>query len=490
MSILAAYEKGLANRGPTKDAIALRTMPTKSFVEKHILPPQFKKRRISRQPADFTEYTPNDIKEAMFAANSGGTLQGVFGVGTVAAWVDANPVYHGITEARLNIPWRRVGIKHSEEAAAWLEGTPERRGWRKKIANPAELAMLHRNRHTAGYCGGLLQWDEEKGQPEFQALDPACFRYLRGEDRWEYHGWSKVFKVCPGNGWWVFDGLTKNDPWRHGAWYRIGIDNYNALNAMMLEALWMQAFALPTVLATHPQGASNDQKVRFTQRVIGAVLKVIGVTQGYDLKFAQATAEGKDTFDQVTNRLIKNVSIDTWGNIGLIEGGAGFGQQDLFEVAKDDIITIEAERQARMENDQLWQPVLDWGVRRGDLSPSARNAVLEYLTESPAVLERKAKAAKALVEAGYPPDEAQRRVGLERSAMPLPTPTGDIETIGDDPIEPSYSEKLASDMTARNRAQCPHKETSSCRRCRVVLRYEVTDDGDKPVWQSYARRAA
>jgi hypothetical protein len=488
--ILAAYEAGLVRRGPTKDAITLNRPPTRAFVNKHMMRPEHRRRRISRQPIDFTEYTPDDLKQAMHQANSGGTLQGVFGVGTIAAWVDANPVYHGVTEARLNIPWRRVGIKHSEEAAAWLEGTPTQQGWRKRIADPAELAMLHRNRHTAGYCGGIILWDEDKCQPEFQALDPANYRYIRSEDRWEYHGLSKVFKACPGDGTWVHDGLTKNDPWRHGAWYRIGIDNYNALNAMMLEALWMQAFAMPTVLATHPQGATEEQKARFTQRVIGAVLKVIGVTGGWKLDFAQAKAEGKDTFSQVTQRLRENVSIDTWGTLGLIAGGSGFANSDLFDAMKDEIIAIEAERQARMENEQLWQPVLDWGVRRGDLSRSACNAVLEYLTESPAVLERKARAAKALVECGYTPEEAQRRVGLEKAAMPLSTPTNDTQSIDEEPVEPSYSEKLAADMTARNRDACPHGRKDSCPRCRVVLRYEITDSGDKPVWQSYARRAA
>jgi hypothetical protein len=480
-----------------KDAVALRSMPTRTFVDSHIIGP--KKRRIARQAIDFVEYTPNDIQGAMDAANGSGVLQGRYGVGSIAAWLDSNPVYHGVTEARVNIPWRRVGIKHSDEAAAWLEGTPTARGWRKRIADPAELAMCHRNRHTAGYCGGLVLWNEEKGHPEFQALDTAQFRYVLSDDRWEYHGWSKVFRVTPGDGVWVLDGLTKNDPWRHGSWYRLGKDNHNALNATMLEAIWMQAFAMPTVLAYHPQGASEDQKQRFTTKLIGAALKVVGVTGGYKLEFAQAKAEGKDTFDQVTQRLRENVSIDTWGTLGLIAGGSGFANSDLFDAMKDETIAIEAERQARMENEQLWQPVLDWGVRRGDLSPAARNAILEYLTESPAVIERKAKAAKALIDQGYTPEEAQRRVGLEKQAMPETAPTSGVrpitppvapETREEEEPEPSYSEKLASDMTTHNRTECPHGETRACRSCRVALRYETTGDGYKPVWQSFARRAA
>lgn len=453
-----------------------------------------KRRPFARIPTDYRRYMPTDIELALDIANNSGVLGGVSGCATIAAWCRANPVVFGVTKGRTSVPWRPVGVKHSEEAAAWLEGTPEQRGWRKRICDPAELEAMASNRFHAGYCIGINVWNEEKGHPEFQSLDPAWLRYYRGEDRYQYFGWGHVFDIprCP-DGVWVFDGLVHNSPWREGAWHRIAYDNHGALNAMMLEDLWMQAFAMPTVLAYHPQGASEDQKARFTTKAIGAALKVLGVTSGYKLEFAQAKAEGKDTFAQVVTRLRENVSILTWGTVGLLAGGSGFSNSDLFEQQKADVISEEAERQARMENEQIWPFVLDWGVRRGDLSRSACNAVIEYQTESSAVIERKAKAAKALIEAGYSNEEAQARVGLAKTAMPeLAPPEAAPPLLAEEPEEPGYSEALAARMTERGLEACPHGEPRSCRSCRVVRRFEVQDGADpyRPVWHPWARRAS
>lgn len=498
-----AYQAFRASQAPpASNAVKLRSMPDGALArEIRASKPPRGKRPIPRMPIDYRRFMPTDIEAALDIANGSGVLGGVGGCATIARWVKANPVVWGVTKGLTAIPWRPVGIKHSEEAAAWLEGTPERRGWRKKICDPAELEDMASNRFHAGYCVGLMVWDEERGHPELQSLDPAGLRYLRGEDRYQYHGWSKVFDLprCP-DGVWVFDGLLKNSPWREGAWHRIGYDNHAALNAMMLEDLWMQVFAMPTVLAYHPQGASEDQKARFTQKAIGAALKVLGVTAGYKLEFAQARAEGKDAFKQAVDRLRENVSILTWGTIGLIAGGSGFSNSDLFELQMYLRQAEEAERQARLENEQIWPFVLDWGVRRGDLSKSACNAIVEYQIESAAVIKRKAEAAKALIDAGYNPAEAQRRVGLEKAAMPVPepAPASGVRSVAapeardEEPEEPGYSDGLAARMTERGLETCPHGEARSCRSCRVVRRFEVQDGADpyRPVWHAWTRRAA
>jgi phage gp29-like protein len=258
----------------------------------------------------------------------------------------------------------------------------------------------------------------------------------------------------------------------------------------------MQVFGMPTILAKSPLGASDQQKATFTQKVIGAALRVIGVTPGYDLDFKQASAEGSDTFTQAMQELERAVSILVWGTLGLISGGSGFSNSDLFERMKAAVIEKEARKQARFENEQIWHPVLDWAYRAGNISASARNAHISYNAESAAVIEQKAKAAKALVEIGYTPEEAQQRVGLEKHSMPEPVPQSGVqvspEAREDAPEEPGYSEKLAATMTERSLSECPHGETRSCRSCRVVRRYEVQDGNDpyRPVWHPWTRRAA
>ena len=259
-------------------------------------------------------------------------------------------------------------------------------------------------------------------------------------------------------------------------------------------------FAIPWVWAVAPQGASDAQKAKFWQSAVGgAVLRVLGVTPGYDLKFLQATAEGKDSFAASDNRLKEHVSIDTWGTIGLISGGSGFANSDLFEGMKAGKIGKEARRQSRMENPQIWAPVLDWAVRAGKVSPAARNACIEYQVDSPAVTKSQAEAATILVEKlGYTPEEACKVVGLSKAALPqvaTPAPAPAPMALEEEPDEPGYSEKLASRMTERNEltCPCPNKADRYCPRCGVVARFEYPDEPGQPahmVWHATRRRAA
>jgi len=495
MSLLERLDraaKAFVAAEPSKDAVSLRSMPTGAMARAIR---SSKKKRINRLPVSNRLFEPDSIRAALEIANSSGNLGGPWGVAAVAEWVGSNPVVHGITSGLTDFTHLPVGVKHSEEAAAWLEGTPTQRGWRTRICDPAELEDMAVNRHLVGYCCGLMLWDDIKGQPEFQSLDPAGVRYLPGEDRYEYHGWGHVFRIEPGNGIWTFDGLLKNAPWRKGAAMRLGNDNYGALNAAMLEDLWQQMFAIPWVWAVAPQAASDAQKAKFWQSAIGgATLRVLGVTGGYDLKFLQATAEGKDSFAQSIQRLRENASIDTWGTVGLIAGGSGFANSDLFQTMRDEKVEKEAGRQSRMENAQIWPHVLDWGVRTGDLSPAAKYAVIEYQTETAALLKRKAEAAEALIKSGFTTEEAQRRAGLQKTATPIATPevTTEAAPREEEAPEPSYSEMVASQLNSRMDAVCPcdRHEARYCPRCGVVRRHEVQDGQWASVWQPVRRRAA
>jgi hypothetical protein len=490
MSLIAAYEAGIRSRAPVKNAIKLREMPTRAPGKLAIRGPK-KTRRLERMAFDYRRWMPPDIESALAGANGSGNL---FHAATIAAWVKSHPVVAGVLEGRTSTPWLPPGVKYSEEASAWLLGTETEPGWREQITDPSELESISLDDYNAGYGVGCFVWNNKRGRPELTALDNAGLRYIAGEDRYQYHGFGNVFDVEPGNSIWVLKARVKTDPWREGAWHKIAYKICNSELAEMQRSVWMQIFGMPTVLATSPQGASDDQKISFTQKVIGAALRVIGVTPGYSLKFEQATAEGSDTFAQALAELERSISILAWGTMGLISGGSGFSNSDLFERMKAAILEKEARKQARFENEQIWPVALDWACRAGKISKAAKNACIVYNAESAAVIAQKAAAAKALIECGYSQEEAQQRVGLEKHSMPERAPESGVrmlpEARDEEPIEPSYSEKLALDMNARNRVACPHGTVDACRKCRVVLRYEATDDGYKPVWHSYAKRAA
>jgi hypothetical protein len=492
MSLLAAYEAGIRNHSPARDAVKLREMPTRAPGPLAIRGPK-KTRRLERPAFDYRRWMPPDIESALSGANGGGNL---FHAATIAAWVKSHPVVAGVLEGRTSTPWLPPGVMYSEEAAAWILGSKSAPGWRERITDPSELESIALDDYNAGYGLGCFVWNKKLGQPELLALDNAGLRYIPGEDRYQYYGFGTVFDVEPGNSIWVMKTRVKTDPWRDGAWHKIAYKICNSELAEMQRSVWMQIFGMPTVLAESPLGASDDQKLNFTQKVIGAALRVIGVTPGYKMTFNQASAEGSDTFAQAMTELERAVSILVWGTLGLISGGSGFSNSDLFERMKAAILEKEARKQARFENEQIWPVVLDWAYRAGKISKAARNACIVYNAESAAVIQQKATAAKALMEAGYSAEEAQRRVGLEKHSMPEAAPESGVRlppgSREEEPEEPGYSEALASKMTERALEACPHGETRSCRSCRVVRRFEVQDGADpyRPVWHPWTRRAA
>ncbi len=211
---------------------------------------------------------------------------------------------------------------------------------------------------------------------------------------------------------------------------------------------------------------------------------------GYDIKYAQASAEGAEVYTQSETNLERAVAIVVWGTVGLLAGGAGFANSDMFEQMAADIIASAARHIAQRENDQIWRKVLKWANACGHISKSAINACIEYQTESAAVIERKAKAAKTLVEVGYSQEEAQRRVGLKKSAMPeaATVPLLSPDAREEETPEPSYSQTLAAAMNEHGDAACPHGKHPYCARCGVVERFEHIEGKPRATW--HATRSA
>jgi hypothetical protein len=439
-------------------------------------------------------------------------------------------------EGRCGTPWLPCGVKYSDEASAWLLGVPNvRRGWRERVADPSELEAIAIDDFNAGWGVGIFIWNEKKGHPEHIALDNAGLRYLPDRDGYQYHGWSRVFDVEPGNGIWTLKTRVKSDPWRDGAWHKLAYPVMDALQAEIQRGVWMHVFSMPTVLAKYPLGSSDDQKVRFTQSFLGTAIRVIGATAGYDMDFKQASAEGAQTFKDVEERLERAVSILVWGTVGLLAGGSGFANSQLFEQMKSGVVAKEAWKQATFENDQIWPVVLDWAARAGHISRSAVDACIEYNPETPAVILNKASAAKALMDAGYTPEEAQRRAGIEKQAYDMPddkrgasaaifayhieqgivTPNEVRQTLGLPPTawgeeprtqgenekapadarleefpEASYSETLAARMNERGDLRCPHDRDKYCPSCGVRRRHEERDGQWVDTWMPVVRSAA
>lgn len=475
-----AFSGPQVTAAPARDAVKLRSMPTQ-------VPGRRAKKRVERLAFDYRRWMPSDVENALSTANGSGYL---LNAASIAAWVKSNPIVYGVMEGRASTPWLPCGVKYSDEASAWLLGSESEKGWRERIADPSELEAISIDDYNAGWGGGIFVWNEQKGHPELVALDNAGFRYLPGEDRYQYHGWSRVFDVEPGNGVWVLKTRVKSDPWRDGAWHKLAYAIMDSLQGDIQRAMWMHVFSMPTILAKYPLGSSEEQKARFTNSILGSALRVIGVTPGFDLDAFQASAEGAQTFKDVNERLERVVSILVWGTVGLLAGGSGFANSDLFEQMKAAAVGKEARKQARFENEQIWPQSLDWASRVGMISRGATSACVEYNPETPAVILKKAQAAEALMKAGYQPEEAQRRAGIEKQAYGDEAPPSGVRPTAlttEELPEPSYSEQLAKQMSERNDRTCPHNRERYCPSCGVRERHELREGAWATVWHPIRR---
>jgi hypothetical protein len=498
------------------EPVQMRSMPTPERMAKIRGPETYLSRKgkkpFHRLPWHNRRWMPPNVEDALSVADSSGQLRDA---SKISDWVRSDPIVSGIGKALTNIPNRRVEVLYSEEAHTYLEGIPKKQpGVRLQIASPDELVVSASCELFGGQSIGLMVWNAELQRPQYEALDPAGLWHRHNSKRWQYHGYTEVFDIpsdrmilmendCgklelqPNP--WVLGKLSTNRPWFEGHWHKLAYKVMQAQLSAELRDVWQNAFSMPIIVARTPQGASNDQRAKFTESILGAFLRVIGVTPGYDVEMKQATAEGADVFTQSEKNLIEAASIAIWGTLGLIQGGSGFANADLFEQMAAEIISAFAAHLSRRDNDQIWWKVLWWANKRGHISKSAINACVEYQTESAAVIERKAKAAKALTEVGVPADEARRQSGLTPISIPEAVPISEVrptqplpEARAEEEPEPTYSEGIAAALNERNEVvcPCPNKADRHCPRCGVVRRQEVRDGRWADVWHATRRRAA
>lgn len=495
MSIFARARDALFSAAPNPQGIRLTSPPTKapgppsSWTAK-------RQKRIARLPYDNRRWMPSDVEAALSAANNSGNIGGPSGLAAIAAWVKKNAICGGLMRTRCGVARLPYEINGSEQARRWIKGDGKNNGVRGIVANPKELRKLAIDRFCTGMGIGCFVWNAKLGYPELVALDVAGLRYLPGEDRWQYHGWGKVYDVTPGDGIWVLYTLAKDTPWRDGAWDTLAYEVIDALQGSMARGTFIQAFSMPTILARSPQGASEHQKAEFTDSIIGGFLQIIGVTNGFELDFKQASAEGADVFDATEKKLERWASVFICGTAGILDGGSGFSNSDMFAGVRGETIEEEAEDLAEFENAQIWGPVCKWGVRAGHLEAGNDNATINYIAKPPSKLKAEAEAVKAAAEAvkamrdaGMTPADERIRVQWQ---MPIEVVQAPIETppvSGVQPIQASeareedlpeqtYSEGIAEQLNARSEdvCPCPNHADRHCPRCGVVRRHEVKDN--------------
>lgn len=371
-------------------------------------------------------WMPPDVEGALAACNGSGDC---LLANTISGWVQSDPIVAGIAKGLTIIPHGQVGVLYSEEAAAWLEGTKDKPGMRVQIAPPSELSVAASNEFFGGECVGLLVRDEAQGIPVFETLDPAGLRYQHHRRTWCYHGYQCVYDISTDdfvlgeNGqWelnpWILGTLCKNQPWKAGQWHMLAYKVMQAQLSGELRTVFENGFSLPIILGRTPQGTSNEQRAKFAESFLGAFLRAITVTPGYDIEMKQATAEGAEVYTQSEKNLIEAASIAVWGTTGRIEGGAGFTSTAMFDEMAANIISAFAAHLARRDNGQIWRRVLQWAAQTNKISKAAANGQIEYRTDSPATLQRKAASAKALIEVGVSPEESRKQAGITSLSMP------------------------------------------------------------------------
>lgn len=370
------------------------------------------RRRIAPLPIDRVRWLRADIEAAQHQAN-GGTLARA---AQIAEWCKEDLVVGSLFSTRCSVPRLPREWRGDDEARIWLQGEGRRIGVFDKIFPPGELEELAIDHLDLGVGVGIFVQAENAELPELVRLDNQFLRYLPGEDRWQYQGWSHTYDVEPGNGVWFLHANGKTDPWRRGIWAGLGYDQVSEDGAGLHRDAFIWKFGNPLVLAKYPTGSSEGQKGIFVRAVLNWALGTVGVSPGYDVDLLQPKAEGREVFNDAEARVERRAMMRIAGQIVTSLGGPGFANAEIFAQIASFLVARTGQDLCTTVNAQGIEPVLAWAGRAGLLPANDMALQLSYDTTPPQARKAEAEAISAvaksfvdLQQAGFDPDPEEFR---------------------------------------------------------------------------------
>jgi hypothetical protein len=260
--------------------------------------------------------------------------------------------------------------------------------------------------------------------------------------------------------------------------------------------------ANPARVAISPQGASDEQKQSWFQRVMAwGVNTVFGMTPGYDVKLLESNGRGHEVFLTIKADANEEIMISISGQVVTVTGGAGFSNADIHATIRTDLIQGDGTGIGdTLDAQALPATVISYVGPREE-------ATVEWDTRPPGNMKAQAEAlqaaAKAVTDlrAAAAPDGTtiDNKEIWSRFAVPI---EGDVngdaipdelpeiaeiplDSIPDTPPTDAAAAELAAAMTEHGVVRCEHGSSNRCRLCgveRVRQLVPATSPGGAHAW--------
>ncbi|WP_437982937.1 phage portal protein family protein [Sorangium sp. So ce117] len=370
-------------------------------------------KRIAPLPVNVTRWYQRDVEDAQHQASQGDLAR----AGQLYRALRRDGVVQGLLGTRtgglVRLPKRFAG---DPEAVAFFEGAEGREGTFNAIFPASELAMLDADGVVLGVGVGEFVDVEGSPYPVFCRLDPEYLIYRAHEDRWYYRSFEGLLPITPGDGRWVlYTPGGRQEPWNNGLLWALARAYISKEHAFFLRENWNSKLANPARVAVAPQGASQEQKESWFQKVMAwGVNTVFGLTPGYDAKLLESNGRGYESFRQTIEDSNQEFMISVAGQVVTVTGGAGFANANIHATIRADLIQGDAEALAATLNTQALPVVLPEGR-----FPLGVRATVAWDTRPPANLKSEAESLSAAAKAMDDCAAALQRQGLQVDARSL-----------------------------------------------------------------------
>lgn len=346
-----------------------------------------------------------------------------------------------------------------------------------RIFPPKELELLDADGILLGVGVGELLPIPGRSEPIFVRLEPEFLRYRWSEDRWYYSSIAGQIPVTPGDGRWILHCPGGyQSPWTNGLWPSLGRAYICKEHAFLYRENYSGKLANPARVAVSPQGAADDQKRSFFQRVMAwGVNSVFSLPPGWDVKLIESNGTGYDVFMQTIDASDKEFMVGIAGQIVTVTGGAGFANADIHATIRSDLIQGDGDGLASTINTQGLRPVLNYMFGGG------HRGVVEWDTRPPADLKAQAESISAASQAIEDANRALAPYGMRVDASEMITrfniPSVSTQSpsaqqaldapVADTPPTDESAAELAQAMTEHGVDRCEHGRSNRCPMCGV-----------------------
>lgn len=307
-------------------------------------------------PYSQTRWYLSDVEAAELAADGGSMAQ------AAGLWSAArrDSVVAGLLSTRtgglVRLPKRFLGdpeIIASLELGHHAETGVVRSAF-DEMCPPQEIALLAADGIGCGVGVAELVPVEGRDYPVLVRLDPRFLTYRYNENRWYFRSFMGLIPITPGDGRWVLHTPGgRNTPWQHGLCWALGRAWVRKTHAALHRDNWEAKLANPARVAKSPNGASEDQRNGWFQKVAAwGVNSVFEMQPGYDVELLESNGRGWESFLKTIEEQTREIQIALAGQTVTTDGGTGFSNADIHKSIRADLIKETADGLAYTLNTQ------------------------------------------------------------------------------------------------------------------------------------------